>query len=145
MNPYAPPQSPAAATRSCALCDQWVEWKSSPLQRVRCKGCGCLQSLQLPAPWRHALNVVLIACFIGLFWLPAGIVLKSVILLMLTMLYSAAFLFATSIAGKLWPLRNGLFVSLRSLEIARSHYRRRFLGPKQTAADAFKSVVNVRR
>ncbi|MCU0720366.1 MAG: hypothetical protein MUC83_11730 [Pirellula sp.] len=122
MNPYAPPKSETVGTRACLLCGESAARTFSPFQRVRCGGCGCLLALKLSERWQLTIGLILTACSAGLFWLSFGIVYKTLALIGMMTLFLIAFSFATSIAGQLWPIRNGLFVSKRVLETARSRY-----------------------
>ena len=122
MNPYAPPKNETVGTRACSLCGQSAARTFSPLQRVRCCGCGCLLALRLSERWQFTICVSLTAGTAGLVWLSVGIVYKTLVLIGMTTLFFIVFSFATSIAGQLWPIRNGLFVSKQALEIARSRY-----------------------
>ena len=122
MNPFAPPKLPIA-TRECVLCGQSIKRTFSPFQRLQCAGCGCQLALKLSARWQFILAFSMIAGCVGLVWLPNGIVQKSLLFVGFTAIFFGSFSYATSVAGQLWPLRHGLFVSKRSLEIAKERYR----------------------
>ena len=122
MNPYAPPANETVGTRACSLCGESVERTFSPIQRVRCSGCGCLLALKLSERWQLTIGLLLTAGTAGLVWLSVGVVYRTLVLIGMTTLFFIAFSFATSIAGQLWPIRSGLFVSKKALEIARSRY-----------------------
>ena len=123
MNPYAPSTILTDHTRCCVLCGRTVPRTFSPFQRVRCAGCGCLLALKLSERWQLTLGLVLMAGLAGSVRLPDGIVQKSFVLTGTITLFFIAFSITTSIAGQLWPLRHGAFVSKRSLELARKRYR----------------------
>ncbi len=123
MNPYAPPTILTDRTRGCVLCGQTVPRTFSPLQRVRCAGCGCLLALKLSMQWWIGSGLVMNAGFAALVLLPAGVAQKSLLFVGLQTLFFTAFFFVTSVAGQLWPLRHGVFVSKRALELARKRYR----------------------
>jgi uncharacterized paraquat-inducible protein A len=133
MNPFDPPKIQTAETRVCVLCGQSIQRTFSPFQRVQCVGCGCLLALKLSTRWQFIHAFALMTGCAGLVWLPTGMVQKTLLFVGMTALFFSAFGYITSVAGQLWPVRNGLFVSKRSLDIARDRYQSHRSGGSDTS------------